>query len=443
MRWQHSEGDLIAKSASLVDALKEWNRNVFGNVFERNKELRARVLGIQHALARSSCSHLLDLEKKLVSEYNQYYYGLFSVDSDMVLSKLNVGCPKLPTNQIPLLDECVSMSEVRKALFQMKPWKAPGQDGFQAGFFQRFWESTSFELWQMVYNAFEEGSLPNALTWHDVCIPKAMGGLSLRRMELHNRALLQKTAWRFISEPDSLWVRFLMAKYRINDDILKYLADKPNGSPTWSYTWRGLALALTLLSNGLKWRVGNGLNVRFWEDPWLLNDPLIFSLDSSLAVDNPGALVKEYVSTEGGWIMDKILLDLPADIALKALGMPPSLDPFLTWIDDNLLSVALISGVEWRIVFAVTLWRLWTRRCDFVMKNEEVSLEVSPLLVNIMDTVKELMLALVNSKPAAVKKFSVNWVSPEDGVVKLNVDGAAKGNPGVAGAGGLIRSSVA
>lgn len=32
------------------------------------------------------------------------------------------------------------------------------------------------------------------VAWKDVCIPKSMGGLSLRRMELHNRALLQKNS---------------------------------------------------------------------------------------------------------------------------------------------------------------------------------------------------------------------------------------------------------
>ncbi|OMO58212.1 hypothetical protein COLO4_34798 [Corchorus olitorius] len=88
--------------------------------------------------------------------------------------------------------------------------------------------------------------------------------------------------------------------------------------------------------------------------------------------------------------------------------------------------------IEWRIVFAVTLWRLWTRRCDFIMKNEEVSLEMSPLISNVMGTAKEVMLALVKSKHAAAISFNVKWVPPDDGVVKLNVDGAAKGNPGIA-----------
>lgn len=36
----------------------------------------------------------------------------------------------------------------------------------------------------------------------------------------------------------------------------------------------------------------------------------------------------------------------------------------------------------------------------------------------------------------------IHWVPPDGWAVKLNTDGAAKGNPGLAGPGGLIRSSA-
>lgn len=59
------------KSASLVEALKTWNKDVFGNIFQKKKELRARIFGIQKALARSGELHLINLEQDLVAEYNQ------------------------------------------------------------------------------------------------------------------------------------------------------------------------------------------------------------------------------------------------------------------------------------------------------------------------------------------------------------------------------------
>ncbi|KAG6437982.1 hypothetical protein SASPL_102913 [Salvia splendens] len=37
-------------------------------------------------------------------------------------------------------------SDVKDALFAMKPWKAPGVDGFQAGYYQRHWETVGKDI---------------------------------------------------------------------------------------------------------------------------------------------------------------------------------------------------------------------------------------------------------------------------------------------------------
>ncbi|KAL6524492.1 hypothetical protein OROHE_016163 [Orobanche hederae] len=37
------------------------------------------------------------------------------------------------------------------------------------------------------------------------------------------------------------------------------------------------------------------------------------------------------------------------------------------------------------------------------------------------------------------KCICVKWIAPPPGVMKLNTDGCAKGNPGLAGAGGVLR----
>lgn len=38
------------------------------------------------------------------------------------------------------LDEQVSSEEIKKALFDMKPWKAPDSNGFLAGCYRRSWD---------------------------------------------------------------------------------------------------------------------------------------------------------------------------------------------------------------------------------------------------------------------------------------------------------------
>ncbi|XP_031126953.1 uncharacterized protein LOC116029190 [Ipomoea triloba] len=47
-----------------------WNRNVFGNIFNRKRHLEARILGIQQALSYTSLASLQALERKLIRELN-------------------------------------------------------------------------------------------------------------------------------------------------------------------------------------------------------------------------------------------------------------------------------------------------------------------------------------------------------------------------------------
>lgn len=48
----------------------------------------------------------------------------------------------------------VSIEEIKGALLSMKPYKAPGPDGLQIGFFQRFWLTTGDSVIREVERAF-------------------------------------------------------------------------------------------------------------------------------------------------------------------------------------------------------------------------------------------------------------------------------------------------
>lgn len=60
----------------------------------------------------------------------------------------------------------------------------------------------------------------------------------------------------------------------MGDDIFRFIEDMPGGSSAWSFTWRGLMKGLLGLTAGFKWRVGDVLSIRFWDDPWLLEEPI-------------------------------------------------------------------------------------------------------------------------------------------------------------------------
>lgn len=45
--------------------------------------------------------------------------------------------------------------EVKQAMFEMAPYKAPGSDGLHAGFFQSTWDIMSKTLCQLITNFFQ------------------------------------------------------------------------------------------------------------------------------------------------------------------------------------------------------------------------------------------------------------------------------------------------
>ena len=53
--------------------------------------------------------------------------------------------------------------EVKAALFQMAPSKAPGVDGFTAGFYQRYWDLLGNDVTLAVLDFLNGGELPSGL----------------------------------------------------------------------------------------------------------------------------------------------------------------------------------------------------------------------------------------------------------------------------------------
>ena len=71
------------------------------------------------------------------------------------------------------LDKPFEATEVRTALFQMAPSKAPGIDGFTAGFFQRHWSLVEGDLVPAVLDFLNGGELTIGLNDTSVTlIPK-------------------------------------------------------------------------------------------------------------------------------------------------------------------------------------------------------------------------------------------------------------------------------
>ena len=63
--------------------------------------------------------------------------------------------------------------EIKAALWSLKPFKAPGPDALDAGFFQKFWHIVGKSVIEEVQKVFDDRGVPEALnSTHIALIPK-------------------------------------------------------------------------------------------------------------------------------------------------------------------------------------------------------------------------------------------------------------------------------
>ncbi|CAN1810998.1 Putative ribonuclease H protein At1g65750 [Linum perenne] len=107
----------------------------------------------------------------------------------------------------------------------------------------------------------------NWMAWERICVRKEAGGMGFRDLRNFNLAMLGKQGWKFLTQPDALVTRIFKARYFPRGDFLS--APKGNGP---SYVWQSIRRSQTVVHRGSRWRVGNGSNIRVWDDQWLRQD---------------------------------------------------------------------------------------------------------------------------------------------------------------------------
>lgn len=187
----------------LQGALKRWNKEVFGNIFERKRKLIKRLEELDNQLATQSSPLLDDTKKAVWHEYEQvlaqekllwyqksrskwlyfgdrntrffhgvtaikrrrntydilqdkdgnwigdqhelenmvssFYRNLFKDDSVHQPTPISGAFPSLSEESCRLLEKNVSRRDIFNVINYMHPFKAPGIDGLQAIFFQSQW----------------------------------------------------------------------------------------------------------------------------------------------------------------------------------------------------------------------------------------------------------------------------------------------------------------
>lgn len=78
-----------------------------------------------------------------------------------------------------------------------------------------------------------------------------------------NKALLAKQGWRILQNSDSLVAKFLKAKFFSRNFITAHVENRA------SYVWRSIREGREVLKEGVRWRVGNGRQIKVWGERWI------------------------------------------------------------------------------------------------------------------------------------------------------------------------------
>ncbi|KAK9671868.1 hypothetical protein RND81_12G060000 [Saponaria officinalis] len=149
-----------------------------------------------------------------------------------------------------------------------------------------------------------------------LCKPNSMGGMGFRNMKVFNEALLAKQVWRLLKPNYMLLFNSLKARYFKHTTVLE-AAQGWNPSYTWRSSWRSKSLLL----EGLKWRVGNRLNLHIWEDAWVPrpSSTLVPALRHDSDMDL--RVVDLILNSPGRWNMDLLELTFePGDVDTQMLN---------------------------------------------------------------------------------------------------------------------------
>jgi hypothetical protein len=127
----------MEKQRSRVEWLQEGDRNTA--FFQAKARQRGRINKIK-SLKRPDGT-LCTTQDELEAMAANFYRHLFAAQDLTAPENVVQFVPRKVTDAMNLmLDAPLATEEVEKALFMMRPNKAPGPDGFTTGFFQRHWQ---------------------------------------------------------------------------------------------------------------------------------------------------------------------------------------------------------------------------------------------------------------------------------------------------------------
>lgn len=127
--------EAMEKQRSWVDWLHEGDKNTV--FFQAKAKARARMNRIQSLKGPDGTT--LSVQETMERWAADFYQNLFTAQEQLQPDLVCQYVPRKVTTKMSEVLERPFTEEVQSALFQMKPCKSPGADGFTAGLFQKHW----------------------------------------------------------------------------------------------------------------------------------------------------------------------------------------------------------------------------------------------------------------------------------------------------------------
>jgi hypothetical protein len=161
----------------------------------------------------------------------------------------------------------------------------------------------------------------HAVGWDGISVPKWMGGLGLRKLNVMNQACLMKLGWKFQTNGEDYWCRVLRGKYERNTSTTSNMIKASSSS-----LWKNLYEHRSIMHNFSYWSVGDGKDIDAWSEAWL-EDGLYINKHINIPPHLLGLKVRELVDNEGKWNWSLLQSWMPPTLQQKiAASLPPSDD---------------------------------------------------------------------------------------------------------------------
>ncbi|KAG7594365.1 Zinc knuckle CX2CX4HX4C [Arabidopsis thaliana x Arabidopsis arenosa] len=221
------EEEIFWKQKSRANWLDEGDENTkYFHASTKQRRAINRIIGLQ-----DHNGTWIESEEGIEQIEVKYFNNLFTATAHDGEFQVLRDVPEIVTTDMnSFLTREVSLEEVKRAVFEMNPTKAPGPDGMTALFYQRFWPIISEDLLTTVRSFFTTGTLDPRLNMTNICLvpkagmPKEMSGF--RPISLCNvgykiiSKVLSNRLKRFLPKVISETQSAVVARRLITDNIL-------------------------------------------------------------------------------------------------------------------------------------------------------------------------------------------------------------------------------